>query len=99
MPRAGRSGLKSFSKFIVACTDLLEAEGRSLRENVRRTGTALALTVVAAFFLLAGFALIVLGAFWALESATGRPAAALLCGLLSLAIAGGVAWSINRPRR
>jgi hypothetical protein len=83
----------------VACTELLEAEGRALQHHIRRTGTALALTVVASVFLLLGLALLVLGAFWALESAVGRPLAALLCGLLSLAIAGGVAWLIKRPRR
>lgn len=77
---------------------MLEAEGRSLRENVRKTGVALSLTLVASVFLLAGLGLIVLGAFWALESAAGRPLAALLCGILSLVIAGGIAWSIKRPR-
>jgi hypothetical protein len=52
--------------------------------------------VIAAAFLLAGLGLVVVGAFWALEEATGRPVAALLCGILSLVIAGGVAWSIKQ---
>lgn len=52
--------------------------------------------VGAVAFGLAGLALIVLGAFWALETATSPPIAALLCGLLSLVIAGGIAWSIKR---
>jgi len=80
----------------VACAELLEAEGRSLRDQVKKTGAALALIVVAAVFLFAGLALVVLGVFWALEAATNPPTAAFVCGVLSLVIAGGIAWSIKR---
>jgi hypothetical protein len=91
--------LKSLSKLVVGFADLLEAEGRALREHTRRTGTALAFTLVAAALVLLGLALILLGVYWSLEMATSPPIAALLCGLLSLIFAGAIAWLIIRPRR
>lgn len=76
----------------LALTNLVEAEGRSVRRNASRlVARAIVLLLTAAVFLLGlGFALA--GLFLVLEPQTGAPSAAMITGLLTMTLAGGVAW-------
>jgi hypothetical protein len=91
--------LKVISQFIVKVMNLLEAEGRTLLGAVQGEGRKLrgvvrdllvgvAFLVVSIPLLTAGTLLVAAGAMWWLEAHVGRPAAAVISGLLLLAVGG-----------
>ncbi len=84
-------------------TDLLEAEGRTLRAVVRKEGQslrtassklALALAVLAVLAPLAiiGLALLFLSLYLGVEGQWGQPAAAAITGVVTLVVCGGLLW-------
>jgi hypothetical protein len=84
------------SKFVVACSDLLEAEGRTLRRESVRVGLLLVFAFVAGITALAGVMLLMFGLFLALSGPMGEAGAAIVLGLLIIALSGGTAWFIHR---
>ena len=76
----------------MATADLLEAEGRVLRQNTARLGWGLGLTALAVLLAAVGLALCLWALFQFLSQALGTPGAALLTGGLALAVAGVLAW-------
>lgn len=79
--------------------DLLEAEGRALRQATMRTGIALACLLVAAGVLLAGAGLLLWGCYQWLSAAIGGIGAKAIIGLFMVAVAGGLAWTAIRISR
>jgi hypothetical protein len=84
--------VKSLAKFIVRVADLLEAEGRALRESSVMVGLAVAITLVAALVAIGGVGLVAWGLFGALSAGMGPIGAAFICGVVLIASAGGLAW-------
>jgi len=65
---------------VVAVFDLLEAEGRSLRRTIIRSGAGLAVIAVAALLALASAGLFIFGAYQYLTIVIDPAAAALITG-------------------
>lgn len=89
--------MKSIAQLVVACANLAEAEGRVLRVNVLRIGTALGVVLLATILAAVGLAFILAFVYTLCERGLGEVWAMLLTGLLTLAIAGGMLW-IARTR-
>ena len=81
---------------MVACSDLLEAEGRTLRRESVRVGLLLVFALVAGIMALAGVLLLAFGLFLALAKPMGDAGAAILLGALIVIISGAAAWLIHR---
>ncbi|MEA2094524.1 MAG: hypothetical protein U9P11_08170 [Pseudomonadota bacterium] len=81
---------------VTALADLLEAEGRSLREWTFRLGVSLGLVVVFSLLALAGIALLLFAAWLFLSELWGNVAAALMLSLISLMAAGITLWIATR---
>jgi hypothetical protein len=87
------------AELVIALTDLLEAEGRALRKSVLRTGVGLACLGVASLLLLLGLGLCLWGVYLWLAVLLEPAAAAALIGVVSLLLAGGLAWMAIRLGR
>jgi hypothetical protein len=85
-----------FGAIIAKVADLVEAEGRLLRESSVQVGLAITLALAAALLGVAGLSLISWGLFEALRSVTGVAGAALISGAFLLASAGGIVWTAIR---
>jgi len=81
---------------MVACADLLEAEGRALRRGAVRAGSALALVCVAALTVLGGLAALSWSLYRALSAPLGEAGAAAMLGGALLVIGGVLAWIVKR---
>lgn len=82
---------------MIALLELVEAEGRDLRQATMKTGQALVLLLVATFFLVAGAGLVVWALYQYLLTLTTPAAAAALVGLLAMVSGGGLLW-LSRKR-
>jgi hypothetical protein len=87
----------------VRFADLMEAEGRSLRDVVRvegltlrrvlsRLGIGLAVLLGAAPLAIAGLGLLLAALYMGLRGPIGPAGAAALTGVVTLAVAGGMLW-------
>ena len=81
---------------VTALADLLEAEGRSLREWTFKLGVSLGLVVVFSLLALAGVALLIFAAWLFFSELWGNMAAALVVSLISLMAAGITLWIATR---
>ncbi len=92
--------MKAISQFVVHVFDLIEAEGRCLRAAIRgearraqagaaSLAMALSFLLVAVPLLILGVGLVAAGLMWWLETEMSRPAAALITGVVVLAIGSG----------
>jgi hypothetical protein len=92
--------VKAISQLVVHVFDLLEAEGRCLRAAIRvearraqavaaSLAMALSFLLVAVPLLIAGVGLVAAGLMWWLETEMSRPLAAMLTGVVVLAIGSG----------
>jgi hypothetical protein len=88
--------MEALANMMVATVDLMEAEGRSLRRHLIRIGLAAALLFVAALLGLLGIGFLLYGLFWLLAEQMSNPGAAAALGLVALALAGGVVWTVHR---
>jgi hypothetical protein len=88
---------------IVRVTDLLEAEGRSLRDVARvegrvlrkttaKLGLGFAVLLATAPLVMIGLCLLLAALFLALREPIGQPAAAAITGVVTLAVSGGLLW-------
>ncbi len=77
----------TISDFIIAFLDLLEAEGRTLREETMRVGWGLAFVGLSAVIGLVALGFFLWGVYQYTAAWVGPPAAALLLALLALALA------------
>ena len=83
----------------MAVADLLEAEGRALRRSTARLGGSLVLFALAGLLAAGGLCLCLWGLYQYLAVSLGGSAAALLTGVTTVAIAGGLLWIGQRMSR
>ncbi len=76
--------------------DLVEAEGRSLREMVVRLGGAVGLLVMVVALSLSGIGLLLAGVYRWIAAAAGPEWASGVTGAMCLAIAGGLLWVMRK---
>jgi hypothetical protein len=92
---------------VVRFADLVEAEGRSLRQAVRdegmvlrrvlgRLGLSLALLLGAAPLVILGLCLLLASLYLALRGTISPAGAAAVTGLVTLMVAGGMLWSFKK---
>ena len=87
------------TEYIIALTDLFEAEGRLLRRNVVRAGAGLAALLVAALLGFVGLAFCLWAAYQGLVIQLGALEAALAVGVVMLLLAGLMTWIAIRLSR
>jgi hypothetical protein len=83
----------------VAVANLLEAEGRALRRSTARLGGSLVLFALAGLLAAGGLCLCLWGLYQYLAVSLGGTAAALLTGVTTVVIAGGLLWIGQRMSR
>jgi hypothetical protein len=88
--------LNSLAEVLIAAADLLEAEGRTLRRAFLRTVWGVALIGFAGLLAVAGAALCTWALYQYLALPLAQSTAALLTGLIVLAVAGLLAWIVRR---
>lgn len=81
--------MKAITELIVHVFDLIEAEGRVLRDVAAKLGLGLSLTLVAAVLVLVGCLGLLAGTWLGLYGVLGEAWASVITGIISLAIAGG----------
>ncbi|NLB83019.1 MAG: hypothetical protein GX791_02105 [Synergistaceae bacterium] len=88
--------LTPLSNFAIALVELVEAEVRSARKGVVKLGVAVMLVILAGILFLAALTLF-LNVFylWLLGTMT-QISALFLCGVVTLALAGGLLWFVHR---
>jgi hypothetical protein len=84
--------VKEIVEMIIAATDLVEAEGRSLRYHFFRLACAIVMALIAAAVCLSGLGWLVWSAFTALSAVMPHPAAAAIVGVALLGISGALTW-------
>jgi hypothetical protein len=95
--------LTRLTELMVRTTDLLEAEGRSLREVARaegrelkkvsvKLGLGLGVILAAAPLALGGLGLLLAALFLALREPVGPAGAAAIAGVIALGLSGGLLW-------
>lgn len=84
--------MQSISEWIVRVADLGEAEGRVLRAMTVRVALGIAVIAVGALALAAGVGLVLAAVYLGTAAYAGAAVGAVVTGLLSLAIGGGLAW-------
>ncbi len=89
----------TLSDFVIAFLDLMEAEGRTLKEATMRVGWGMAFVALAAIFILIAGGFLLWGIYQQLLTVVSQPAAAMLISLSALilaAISGLIAKKITR---
>lgn len=84
---------------LLAATDLLEAEGRSLKRNALRTSMAIGLALVAVVLLLAALGFFLAAVYLLAASRWGGAGGALAASLAALLLAGLFLWLALRTGR
>ena len=78
---------------MIALVELLEAEARALKGQARRFGFGLFFLVMAGILGLAALGFGLAAAYLYLSRFLDSPSAALVCGLGSLILTGGLLWT------
>lgn len=84
--------LRKLTEYIFAVCDLLEAQGRALRQTVRRTALGMVVLLVGGLLLAAGLGFIIAGIYLILAAALTPWAGALITGAIVIVLGGVVAW-------
>jgi len=91
--------MSTLADLTIALVELAEAEGRALRRGVVRAGASVGLIALACSFALGGLGLCLWSAHLYLATLLSPPQAALVTGLLTLVVAGGLLWTALRTNR
>ena len=91
--------MAALSRFLLALCDLVEAEGRLLRQRGVEAAQAVATLALAFFCLALGLVLLGRGLYLLLARLWGPPTASALMGSLFLALGGGLWWTAGRKAR
>lgn len=86
-------------QLITRVADLLEAEGRQLRESSVEVGLAITFALAASVIGVGGIGLVAWGLFEALRQGVGVVGAALISGAFLVGCAGGLVWTALRIAR
>jgi len=81
---------------VIALTDLLEAEGRTLRINLMRAALGVALVLAAVLLVCVGLCLCLWAVYLSMSVYWGATGAAFFVAALILAAAGLLAWTATR---
>jgi hypothetical protein len=84
--------MEAIANVMIATAELVEAEGRALRRQAVRFLWTVVLVLAAGLLGAVGVAFVLIGLFWYLSEQLSAPAAAILFGIVALALAGGLAW-------
>lgn len=84
------------AELVLSLCDLLEAEGRLLRQNVRRTGSGCALAGIGLVFIAAALAFLVAAIYKALSLILAPPLVMLILGCICAMIAAIFFWSAKK---
>lgn len=84
------------TQIIVATTELIEAEGKQLRQRVYGLWVACLLLLTAVFVSLFGIYMAFKPFFSWLERCCGTDFAYLICATIAFVFAGGLAWSSKK---
>ncbi len=88
--------LTPLSDFAIALVELAEAEVRAARKGIVKLGVALVLVLLAGILFLAALTFFFNVLYlWLLGTMT-QISALFLCGLVALAISGGLLWFVRR---
>lgn len=85
--------MKGLAELVLSLCDLAEAEGRALKNGIRRTGQGCLLSGIGLLFAGAALAFITAAIYEALAGILPRPAAFLIMAGVCIVIAAGVLWS------
>lgn len=88
--------MNAIAEYVIAIADLVEAEGRALRQGAVLVGWALALIVLATALLLFGVGLWIWALYLLAETVLPAWLAAALTGAIILGTAGVIAWMSAR---
>lgn len=88
--------MKGLAELVLSFCDLLEAEGRSLRQSVKRTGLGCALTGVGALFIGVALAFLTGAIYDLLTGLVPRPVAFVILAGASFVFAFGLLWSAQK---
>lgn len=84
--------MEALGNLVLAATALIEAEGRTLKRTLARFVVALGLILAAALLGLVGFGFVLGGLFSVLAIWLGKAGAAVIFGVIALALAGFCSW-------
>jgi hypothetical protein len=84
--------MEALANLMIATVDLVEAEGRALRRQAVRFLWTVALILVASVMGAVGVGFVLAGLYWLLSAQLSAPEAAILFGIIALALAGAIAW-------
>ena len=88
--------MKALTESIISLLDLVEAEGRLLREKINQTITVAVLILVSGLMLLAAMGLLVTAVYHALLNWLPISLVFLMMAVTSFTLAGIVLWVITR---
>ena len=91
--------MTTLAEIIIALLELLEVEAGALRSGSIRLGLSLALLGIAGALALGGVGMILWALYLYLAIFVGLPTAMLITGVVTLVVAGGMAWSARRLSR
>lgn len=86
-------------EFVIALLELLEAEGRALKQSVRRVSFGLVFLLTASALILTSLGFLLAAGYLALAAALGSALAALIMGLASLLSAATLGFIAYRAMR
>lgn len=86
-------------EFVIALLELLEAEGRALKQSVRRVSFGLVFLLTASALILTALGFLLAAGYLALAAALGSALAALIMGLASLLSAATLGFIAYRAMR
>ena len=86
-------------EFVIALLELLEAEGRALKQSVRRVSFGLVFLLTASALILTALGFLLAAGYLALAAALGSALAALIMGGVSLLLAATLGFIAYRAMR
>lgn len=91
--------MEALAHLVLTLCDLVEAEGRLLRQRSVETARSVAALLLASFCVALGLALLGRGLYLLLSRVWGPPAASAFLGSLFLSLGGGLWWITGRRAR
>ncbi len=88
--------LTPLSDFAIAFVELIEAEVRAARKGVVKLGVAVVLVILAGVLFLAALTLFLNVLYLWLLGVMTQISALFFCGMVTLALAGGILWFVRR---
>lgn len=88
--------LKGLAELVLSLCDLVEAEGRLLKQGVNRTGRGCVLSAIALLFIGAALAFVIAAIYEALAGIVPRPVAFLVLAAACALTAFVVLWSAQK---